>query len=144
MKSRQFWTGTLSGFLATDNVTATYGDRMDRKQATTTIFLVILAAIALYFCYLIAKPFLSPIFLAIKRADLVGLGIRGRWAVDSLVRPYVISGRVKVNTLLVFFALLGGVKAFGVMGLFIGPVVLSITIVVLKMLQETNLDYPAA
>ena len=29
------------------------------------------------------------------------------------------------------------------MGLFIGPVVLSVTLVVLEMLRETNLDYPA-
>ena len=67
-----------------------------------------------------------------------GAGVVGQ--VDSLVRPYVISERVKLHTLLVFFALLGGVKEFGVMGLFIGPVVLSVTLVVLDMLQETNLD----
>jgi predicted PurR-regulated permease PerM len=60
--------------------------------------------------------------------------------IDSLVRPYVISERAKMHTLLVFFALLGGVKAFGVMGLFIGPVVLSVTLVVLEMLQEEDLD----
>jgi predicted PurR-regulated permease PerM len=62
--------------------------------------------------------------------------------IDSFIRPYVISGRVKLHTLLVFFALMGGVKAFGVMGLFIGPVVLSVTLVLLQMLQESNLDYP--
>jgi predicted PurR-regulated permease PerM len=62
--------------------------------------------------------------------------------IDSLIRPYVISGRVKLHTLLVFFALVGGVKAFGVMGLFIGPVVLSVTLVLLQMLQESNLDDP--
>ena len=61
--------------------------------------------------------------------------------VDSLIRPYVISERVKMHTLLVFFALMGGVKAFGVMGVFIGPVVLSVTLVLLEMLQESNLDY---
>jgi predicted PurR-regulated permease PerM len=60
--------------------------------------------------------------------------------VDSLVRPYVISERVKLHTLLVFFALLGGVKAFGIMGLFIGPVVLSFTLAVLDMLREANVD----
>jgi len=60
--------------------------------------------------------------------------------IDSLVRPYVISERAKMHTLLVFFALLGGVRAFGVMGLFIGPVVLSVTLVVLEMLREENLD----
>ena len=38
---------------------------MERKQATTAVFLLVLAAIALYFCYLITRPFLSPIFLAL-------------------------------------------------------------------------------
>src|SRR5512133_187327 len=41
---------------------------MERKQVTTTYFLLALAAIALYFCYLIARPFLSPIFLAVMIA----------------------------------------------------------------------------
>ena len=49
-----------------------------------------------------------------------------------------------MHTLLIFFALLGGVEAFGVMGLFIGPVVLSVSLVVLEMLRETNLEYTAA
>ena len=71
-----------------------------------------------------------------------GAGVVGQ--IDTLVRPYVISGRVKLHTLLIFFALLGGVEAFGVMGLFIGPVVLSVTLVVLEMLRDTNLDYTAA
>jgi predicted PurR-regulated permease PerM len=71
-----------------------------------------------------------------------GAGVVGQ--IDTLVRPYVISERVKLHTLLVFFALLGGVEAFGVMGLFIGPVVLSVTLVVLEMLRETNMDYTAA
>ena len=75
-----------------------------------------------------------------KALILLGLGAGVIGQVDSLVRPYVISERAKLNTLLVFFALLGGVKAFGVMGLFIGPVVLSFTLVVLEMLRETVLD----
>jgi predicted PurR-regulated permease PerM len=69
-----------------------------------------------------------------------GAGVVGQ--VDSLVRPYVIGQRAKMHTLLVFFALLGGVKAFGVMGLFIGPVVLSVTLVLLEMFQEANLGHP--
>ena len=40
--------------------------------------------------------------------------------IDNLIRPYVISKRAKMHPLLVFFGLLGGVTAFGVMGLFIG------------------------
>ena len=41
---------------------------MERKQVTTTFFLMALTAIALYFCYLIARPFLSPVFLAVMIA----------------------------------------------------------------------------
>lgn len=78
-----------------------------------------------------------------KGLILLGWGAAVVGQVDSLVRPYVIGHRAKMHTLLVFFALLGGVQAFGVMGLFIGPVVLSVTLVVFEMLRETNLDNPS-
>ncbi|HEX3104581.1 MAG TPA: AI-2E family transporter [Terriglobales bacterium] len=57
---------------------------------------------------------------------------------DVVVRPYVVSGRAKIHNLLIFFALLGGMRAFGITGIFIGPVVLSITIVSLRMLADLN------
>jgi predicted PurR-regulated permease PerM len=79
-----------------------------------------------------------------KGLILLGWGTAVVGQIDTLVRPYVISERAKMNTLLVFFALLGGVKAFGVMGLFIGPVVLSVTLVVLEMLRQENLDRSTA
>ena len=62
---------------------------------------------------------------------------------EHVIRPYVISGRAKTHPLLVFFGLLGGVKAFGVLGLFIGPVVLSLTLVVFEMLREENAPHPS-
>jgi predicted PurR-regulated permease PerM len=46
-----------------------------------------------------------------------------------------------VHTLLVFFALLGGVEAFGIIGLFVGPVILSVTMAVLDMLKTTNFSW---
>jgi predicted PurR-regulated permease PerM len=73
-----------------------------------------------------------------KALLLLGWGAAVVGQVDALVRPYVISKQVTVHTLLLFFALLGGVKAFGIMGLFIGPVVLSVTTAVLGMLEEMN------
>ena len=80
----------------------------------------------------------------VKALILLGLGAGLIGQVDSLVRPYVISERANLNTLAVFFALLGGVNAFGVMGLFIGPVALSFTIVVLEMLHETIMNHSTA
>jgi predicted PurR-regulated permease PerM len=41
---------------------------MERKPAAATLFLLALVALAFYFCYLIARPFLTPVFLAVMIA----------------------------------------------------------------------------
>jgi predicted PurR-regulated permease PerM len=64
----------------------------------------------------------------------VGVGVIG--LVDNFLRPWIVSETVRLHTLYVFFALLGGVQVFGVMGLFLGPVILSITAALISMLQE--------
>lgn len=56
--------------------------------------------------------------------------------IDQIVRPYVVGGRARMNTLLVFFSLLGGIEAFGILGIFLGPLVLSVTLALLVMLRE--------
>jgi predicted PurR-regulated permease PerM len=76
----------------------------------------------------------------IKALILIAWGAAVVAQVDAVLRPYVVSGRAKMHNLLIFFALLGGVKAFGIMGLFIGPVVVSVTIAVLDMLREINVS----
>jgi len=53
---------------------------------------------------------------------------------DNIIRPLVVSGRVKLNTLVIFFSLLGGVQAFGIIGLFLGPITVSLTVALVKML----------
>ena len=74
----------------------------------------------------------------IKALILLGWGAAVIAQIDAVVRPYIVSGRAKMHNLLIFFALLGGVKAFGFMGVLIGPVIVSVTIVVLEMLREVN------
>jgi predicted PurR-regulated permease PerM len=58
--------------------------------------------------------------------------------VDVFVRPWVVGVHVKVHTLLLFFALLGGAKAFGPIGIFVGPIVLSFALAVVQMLRTTD------
>jgi predicted PurR-regulated permease PerM len=55
---------------------------------------------------------------------------------DNVVRPLVIQGKVQMNTLAVLISLLGGVAAFGLIGLFAGPVILTVTGELLKLLFE--------
>ena len=59
---------------------------------------------------------------------------------DNVVRPLVLSGRVKLNTLLIFFSLLGGVQAFGVIGLFVGPIIVSVAMALLTILAEERAE----
>ena len=50
--------------------------------------------------------------------------------VDNLIRPMVISSASRVPFLLVMFGVLGGVAAFGLIGLFVGPVILAVMMAV--------------
>jgi len=59
--------------------------------------------------------------------------------VDNVLRPYLIGERVKLSTLYVFFALLGGLKAFGGLGIFIGPLILALTVALFTFLREQRL-----
>jgi len=55
---------------------------------------------------------------------------------DNVIRPIVLSERAQMNTAVMFFALLGGIEAFGLVGLFAGPIVFSLAIAVIKLLRE--------
>ncbi|MEN9658507.1 MAG: hypothetical protein RL571_1972 [Pseudomonadota bacterium] len=50
--------------------------------------------------------------------------------VDNIVRPLVLSGVVDIPFVLALFGVLGGLAAFGLVGLFIGPVILAVALVV--------------
>jgi len=60
---------------------------------------------------------------------------------DNIVRPLVLSERVKLHTLLIFFSLLGGVRAFGIVGLFIGPIIVSVAMALLEILEQERLEW---
>jgi predicted PurR-regulated permease PerM len=46
-------------------------------------------------------------------------------AVDSLLRPMLLSGHGRLNGLIVFISVVGGVAVFGVIGLILGPIVVA-------------------
>ena len=56
--------------------------------------------------------------------------------VDNILRPYLIGERVNLSTLYVFLALLGGLKTFGGLGVFIGPLILAVTLALFSFLRE--------
>jgi len=71
-----------------------------------------------------------------KAAILAGVGMAVIGTVDNIVRPLIIHRSVRLHTVFVLFALLGGVQLFGVLGLFVGPVILSVTAALVTMLHD--------
>lgn len=56
--------------------------------------------------------------------------------VDNIIRPLVIGSKVELHPLLLLFSLLGGLQVFGFIGLFVGPVVISVIAGLVGMLRE--------
>jgi predicted PurR-regulated permease PerM len=55
---------------------------------------------------------------------LILVGVLGIGLVDNVLRPLLLSGRTSASGLVIFLGLLGGVSAFGFIGLVLGPIIL--------------------
>lgn len=62
--------------------------------------------------------------------------------VDNILRPILLSGRSQLNGLLVFISILGGVAAFGALGIVLGPILVALADAVLETYIAE--DVPAA
>lgn len=78
----------------------------------------------------------AALFLAIYAVVVVGL-------VDNVVKPFLIKDGVRMHGAVVFFALLGGLSAFGAMGLLIGPLAVALFLAMLRMYQRDYASDPA-
>jgi predicted PurR-regulated permease PerM len=87
------------------------------------------------------------------------LGLTGHWgaalfmliwsvavvsSADNVVRPLFISSRAKITTLPVFIGLLGGIGAFGAIGIFLGPVVIALVLALFEFAEEALAEQKAA
>ena len=71
-----------------------------------------------------------------KGVFLVIWGVVVVSSADNIIRPWVVGGRVELHPMVLLFFILGGVEAFGFIGLFLGPVVASVLAALFAMLRE--------
>ena len=79
------------------------------------------------------------------------LGLSGSWpwaigltvygvviisGIDNIVKPLIIGERTKLPTLFLFFGILGGLQAYGFLGVFLGPVVLATIMAFVKIYRQ--------
>ena len=78
-----------------------------------------------------------------KAAILVGWGVLVIGTIDNFLRPSLIGSRAKLHDLVVFFAVLGGLKMFGLIGFVLGPVIVAVGIGLLDAFREAGTDVAA-
>ena len=70
------------------------------------------------------------IFLALWGVLLVS-------SADNFLKPILIGGKAEVPTLAVFIGVLGGLSAFGLVGMFAGPILIALVLALIKFASET-------
>ena len=56
--------------------------------------------------------------------------------IDNLLRPILVGNRLKLHTVLAFLSVVGGLILFGTAGLILGPITLTVTIVLLDVWRQ--------
>jgi predicted PurR-regulated permease PerM len=79
----------------------------------------------------------------IKAVLLVAWGSLVIGMIDNVLRPRLVGKRAKLHELIIFFSVLGGLQVFGVLGLFVGPVVAAIALALVEVFQHSEVDVTA-
>jgi predicted PurR-regulated permease PerM len=92
--------------------------------------MALLALVPMLGTFLVWGP--AAIFLALggqwgKAIVLVAWGAVAIGFIDNLLYPFLVRTRMRLHTLLVFFAILGGISLMGAAGVVVGPLILSVT-----------------
>lgn len=101
------------------------------------VVMALLAVVPVLGAFIVWVPTVA--FLALegswgKALILMLWGILVVGTIDNLLRPIMVGNRLKLHTVLAFISMVGGLILFGASGLILGPVVLTITMVLLEIL----------
>ena len=81
-------------------------------------------------CFTLASLFLVGSGHVVAGIGLFAWGTIELFIVDKTIRPKLVGGPVKLPFLPTFFGLIGGLKTLGVVGLFIGPVLMALLVAI--------------
>lgn len=79
--------------------------------------------------YLLQGFIVKGIFLFVYGALVISL-------VDNVLRAFLIGSKAKLPILFLFFGILGGIKVYGPMGLFLGPLLIALVFAFIKIYRE--------
>ncbi len=104
--------------------------------AAATFFATMIPIVGASFVWM---PFVLFLMMAgdyLKASLLFILGVLVISLADNILKPALIGEKTKLPYFLLFFGVMGGIKLYGLMGIFIAPVVLSLFFALTKIYQE--------
>jgi len=72
----------------------------------------------------------------VRGVILLGWGAFVVSTIDNVIKTWLISGRTRLPMLLLFFAILGGLREYGVLGVFVGPLLLALVMTGISLYRE--------
>ena len=82
------------------------------------------------------------LFMQDQHMAAVGLALYGALVisvVDNIIKPLIIGGGTKVPVFLLFFTILGGLRVYGFLGIFLGPIIIALGMAFLTIYREVYL-----
>ena len=109
------------------------------------VVMALLAVVPVLGAFIVWVPAVA--FLALegswgKALILMVWGMLVVGTIDNLLRPIMVGNRLKLHTVLAFISVVGGLIVFGASGLILGPVVLTITMVLLEIWAQRSATQP--
>lgn len=102
------------------------------------IFLSLIPMLGAFIVWVPAAIYLFATGHYVKAILLVLWGTLVIGMIDNFLRPKLVGDRTKLHELLIFFAVLGGLQVFGVLGIVLGPVVLAITLALVDVFRAAD------
>ncbi len=72
------------------------------------------------------QDYLSAILLLLYGGVVISLS-------DNFIRPFLIKQKIKVHSFLILLSILGGLEVFGFIGIFLGPIIISLLITIFQL-----------
>jgi len=72
----------------------------------------------------------------LKGIILLLIGVFAISMVDNFLRPYLLSSRTNIHPLLLFFSVMGGIQAFGLIGVVVGPLIATLCLTLIEIYSQ--------
>ena len=131
--------GVVLSFAASPAVAERIG--LDSFHFATRQIIYMIPALGAFLVWVPAAIYLAAMGDWGKALILVVWGGAEIGSIDNFLRPRLLGKKTGMHDLVIFFSVLGGLKVFGILGLFVGPVVVAVALSIVEVFKEASVAW---